>query len=207
MAKSEKYWENLSKNINTPSQTHNKRPDISYKDVDFIKKYVSLNDEILDLGSGTGQVTNKLLPFVKNIIAVETYNGLSKFITDDPNLLVINAKLEGFFIRKEFDAVIATGVLQYFNLDDATAIYSNIIRMLKKDGLLILRSHCGLKETVVINHSKELDQEYFAEYRQVDEEKKLLEKIGFSKVEVLDEAPEELNIYDNTRHFMFVCKK
>jgi SAM-dependent methyltransferase len=207
MSNSEKYWERMSKNIKDQSQTYNKHTDISAKDASFIKKYLSKTDSIIDIGSGSGAVTNKLLPFVNEITAVETFRGLSEFITEAPNMIVINAKIEGFYIRKKFDIAISTGLMQFFKRPDAEGIYTNLFDMLKKDGLFIMRLHCGLKETVVINHSKELDQEYFAEFRQVDEERKLLEEIGFSKVEVIDEAPEELNIYDNTRHFMFVCKK
>jgi len=207
MTNSEKYWERMSKNIKDQSQTYNKHTDISSKDAAFLRKHLLETDSVLDLGSGSGTVINKLLPFVKEITAVETFKGLSEFIIEAPNMLVINAKIEGFYMRKEFDAVISTGLMQFFPKKEAIGIYSNLYQMVKKDGLFIMRLHCGLKDTVVINHSKELDQEYFAEFRQVDEEKKTLEKIGFSKVEVFDEAPDELNIYDNTRHFMFVCKK
>jgi SAM-dependent methyltransferase len=207
MSKSGNYWERMSKQITDPSQTYNKRPDISFKDADFIKKYVTKDHEVIDIGSGTGQVTNKILPFVKNIIAVETFEGLSKYITEDPNLMVINAKLEGFCIRKEFDIAIATGVMQCFPTEEVVDLYSNIYKMVKKDGLLIMRIHCGLNETIVINKSEELGIEYFAEYRQVDEEKERILNAGFSEVNVLDEAPEELNVWENTRHFMFVCKK
>src|SRR5690554_102823 len=207
MAKSEKYWERMSKNIQDPSQTYNKRPDISSKDAEFIKRYVKKNHELIDIGSGTGQVTNKILPFVKNIVAVETFRGLSEYIINDPNMLVINAKLEGFLIRKEFDIAISTGVMQCFPKEKVIDLYSNIFQMLKKDGLLIMRIHCGLNEKVVIDKSEEIGGEYFAEYRQVDEEKKRLEETGFSEVKVIDEAPDELNVWENTRHFMFVCKK
>ncbi|PKR81710.1 hypothetical protein CW751_04065 [Brumimicrobium salinarum] len=207
MSNSEKYWERMSKNIRDQSQTYNKHSDISSKDASFVKKYLSKTDNILDIGSGSGAVTNKLLEHVNHVTAVETFRGLSEFINKGENIIVINAKIEGFYIHKQFDAVISTGVLQFFKKIDAEDIYTNIYEMVKPGGLFIMRLHCGLKETVVINHSKELDQEYFAEFRQVDEEKKLLEQIGFSEVQIIDEAPEELNVYDNTRHFMFVCKK
>lgn len=207
MLKSEKYWKEMSKNITDPSQTYNKRPDISIKDAEFIKKYVTKDDEIIDFGSGTGRVVNKILPYVKSIIAVETYRGLSQYIIDDPKILVINAKLEGFLIRKKFDIAISTGVMQYFPAENVVGLYTNLFEMLKKGGLLILRIHCGLKETVVVDKSEEIGNDYFAEFRQVDEEKERLLKIGFSDVQVLDKAPEELNVWDNTRHFIFICKK
>src|SRR5690554_3633967 len=106
-----------------------------------------------------------------------------------------------------FRSAISTGVMQCFPKEKVIDLYSNIFQMLKKDGLLIMRIHCGLNEKVVIDKSEEIGGEYFAEYRQVDEEKKRLEETGFSEVKVIDEAPDELNVWENTRHFMFVCKK
>jgi len=206
MAKSESYWQRMSKNIENPSQTYNKRPDISSKDAVFIRNYLTETDEVIDIGSGTGQVTNKLLPFVKNITAVETFIGLSQYIIEDPRMMVINAKLEGFRIRKSFDVAIATGVMQCFPKADVIDLCTNLFEMVQKGGVLIMRTHCGLEETIVVDKSEELG-DYFAEYRQVDEEKKMLQEIGFSEVKVLDEAPSELNVWDNSRHFMFVCKK
>lgn len=207
MTNSEKYWERMAMKIKNKTQTYNNKPDVSPKDANFIKQYLTSKDEILDIGSGSGLVINKLASFVKGITAVETFKGLSEFIHSVPNMEIINAKLETFYVQREFDIALCTGVMQFFEKKSASQIYTNIYKMLKNNGIFIMRMHCGLKETVVINHSKELEQEYFAEYRQVDEEKKLLENIGFSDVQVLDQAPEELNIYDNTRHFMFVCKK
>lgn len=207
MTESDKYWERMSKNIQDQSQTYNKKSDVSPKDAQFIRNYLSPTDKVIDIGSGSGLIVNKILPFVKEITAVETFKGLSKYIQTDPKILVINAKLENFYIRKEYDVALSTGVMQFFEKTDAVEIYTNIFNMVKKGGLFLMRMHCGLKETVVIHHSIELDQEYFAEFRQVDEEKKLLEDIGFIDVQVLDEAPEELNVWENTRHFMFICKK
>ena len=207
MTESDKYWERMSKNIQDQSQTYNKKSDVSPKDAQFIRNYLSPTDKVIDIGSGSGLIVNKILPFVKEITAVETFKGLSKYIQTDPKILVINAKLENFYIRKEYDVALSTGVMQFFEKTDAVEIYTNIFNMVKKGGLFLMRMHYGLKETVVIHHSIELDQEYFAEFRQVDEEKKLLEDIGFIDVQVLDEAPEELNVWENTRHFMFICKK
>lgn len=162
---------------------------------------------MLDLGSGTGLIVNKIVNSVKKLIAVETFQGFSKFIVDAPNLMVINADLDGFRIRRKFDKVLCTGVMQYFSRPVVDKIYSNVFDMLKDDGLFIMRMHCGLNETVEVFGSEENGPDFYAEYRHVDLENKILLESGFSDVQVLDEAPEELNVWENTRHFMFVCRK
>lgn len=204
---SHKYWEKLSNKIKNAGDTSNKRNSKSaIVDVEFIKSYLKKTDKIIDIGSGSGLVVNHLVDCVSNITAVETFVGLTTFI--DPNILVINAELIGFKIRKQFDVAISTGVSQYFNEKNINNIYSNIFDMLKENGILILRNHCGLTETVEINgFSEELQTDYFTEYRQIENEINLLKNIGFKSVDIFDSVSEDLNVWENTRHFYFVCKK
>ena len=80
--------------------------------------------------------------------------------------------------------------------------------MTKPGGLLIVRVHCALEEKIVVDgFSEELGTDYFAEFRPVKEEEQLLKDIGFKNVETFDIFPDTLNVWDNSRHFIFVCKK
>lgn len=208
MSRTNNYWENLSEKITDPGQTKNKRPDTSDLEVSFYKQYIKKDCDLLDIGSGSGLIINKLVSAAKQITAVEKYEGFSKFITEADNILVINADLDGFKIRKEFDVILCTGVSQCFPKETMIGIYENMFDMLKPGGVFISRMHCGLKEDVIINgYSEELETEYFAEYRHVDKEKDLLLKIGYGEVELFDILPDELNVWDNTRHFIFICRK
>lgn len=208
MNTSKNYWHRVSKTMQQPSESRNKRPDTSEKEVLFLKKYLSEDDHVLDLGSGTGLIVNKIVPLVKSLIAVETFQGFSKYILDAPNLMVINADLDGFRIRRKFDKIICTGVMQYFTEPSVNRIYTNIYDMLKSDeGVFIMRIHCGMDETVTVKGSNENGADFFAEYRHVSLENQILKDVGFKDVQILDEAPEELNVWDNTRHYMFICRK
>lgn len=209
MDTAKKYWEQLSKKIVNPVETKNKRPDTSDLEIDFLKKYLNPEMEILDIGSGSGLIINKLTPFVKHITAVEKYEGFSSFIVESPKILVINADLVGFSIRKQFDVVLSFGVSQLFDLETITDIYHKLYKMTKDGGKLIIRTHCGLEQDKTVNgFSEELQTEYFAQYRQKDKEIELLKTtIGFSDIEVFDIFPDSLNVWRDTRHFIFVCSK
>jgi SAM-dependent methyltransferase len=161
---------------------------------------------VLDIGSGTGRVVNKIYREVGELFAVETYPGFSRFIDHAENVTVINANLEGFAIRKSFDLAVATAVMQYFPQATAHGIYCNVYEMLRVGGKLIARNHVGLHETVRIEKSDELQADYFAEYRHLDSELRMLHECGFS-VELIDAVPAEHNVWDNTKHFYFVCTK
>lgn len=208
MEKSIKYWQELSKKIKSPSETKNKRPDTSAIEAEFISKYLKPDMELLDLGSGTGLIINKIVGKVKKIIAVEKFEEFSRFIVENPSLLVINADLNGFKIRKNFDIITCLGVAQYFSKNEILEIYNNIYSMLKKDGILILRNHCGIYEDVIVDgFSEELGTEYYAEYRFIKNELKMLSKIGFHNIEIYDILPDTINVWENTRHYFIVCQK
>lgn len=202
------YWEELAKRIVNPVETKNKRPDTSDLEIEFLKDYVRKEDDVIDLGSGTGLIINKLIPLVNSIVAVEKFAEFTKYIVDTPNMTVINADLRGFKIRKEYDVAMLFGVAQSFYRDDAIEIYKNIYAMLKPGGRFICRIHCGLEEDILVDgFSEELQTNYFAHYRQVDSEIKLLEEIGFKNLQKFDIFPDSLNTWSNSRHFIFVGEK
>jgi hypothetical protein len=60
---------------------------------------------------------------------------------------------------------------------------------------------------VINGFSEELGTEYFAEYRLVANEIKLMEQAGFRFVSQHDIFPDALNVWPDTRHFIFICEK
>jgi len=207
-SKSEVYWQKLSQRITSPEQTKNKRPDTSDLEIDFLRKYLSADDDVLDIGSGTGLIINKLIDYVDHITAVEKFEGFTRFIRNHDRMLVINADLIGFKIRKHFDAILLFGVAQCFLKADMAGIYSNIFDMVRPGGKLIIRMQCGLDSDILVDgYSEELGTNYFAEYRKKESEIAFLKEVGFSEVEVFDIFPDTLNVWKNSRHFIFICHK
>lgn len=206
MSNSEKYWSELSKRIKSPVETKNKRPDTSDLEIEFLNKHLNKSDDVLDIGTGSGLIVNKLFNNVNHITAVEKFEGFTKFILDTPKILVINAELNGFKMRKKFDAILSFGVSQCFSLKDIRPMYESFIEMLKPNGKLIIRMQCGIeKGKIVDGFSEELQTNYFADYRHWEFEKQLLEEVGFKNIQLFDIFPDTLNVWPDTRHYLFVC--
>lgn len=202
------YWKQLAKKIVNPGETKNKRPDTSDLEIEFLRKYLKDSDRVLDLGSGSGLIINKLVNYVHSITAVEKFEKFTDFIVNDSRMEVIIADLIGFKIRKQFDAVLLFGVAQTFYKDDVIDIYKSCYDMTKSGGLFISRTHCGLEEDILVDgFSEELQTNYFAHYRQIDSEIELLKSVGFKNVQKFDIFPDTLNVWKNSRHFIIVCEK
>jgi HAD superfamily phosphoserine phosphatase-like hydrolase len=202
------YYRKMGANIQNPSETRNKSKDFSSFDIEFMKKLSNKNKTLLDLGAGTGLLINNLENDFKHIVAVEKYPDFSKFINKSAKINVINEDLLTFDTDDVFDYVSIFGVMNFFNYSEAKLIYEKAITFLNKDGMLIIKHQMGVDEDVIIDgHSEELDSYYYSEYRKVENEIKLLEKIGFIHIEKIDIYPDEYNRWSNTHFYALVCKK
>lgn len=202
------YWEKLASRITDPKQTRNKRDDYSDLEIDFLKPYLKPDTSVLDLGSGSGLVVNKLVKLVGHITAVEKFQNFSQFIEQSDKLELINADIVGFRLHRQFDLVLATGVIQCIERRFIADIYKNVFNMTKAGAHFIAHIHCGLEQDVIVDRfSEELNTDYYAEYRKHEWEKQQMLEAGFRSVEIHDIFPDWLNKWSNTRHFLFVCKK
>ncbi len=204
----EDYWANLATRITDPIQTRNKRDDYSDLEIDFLRPFLKQNISVLDLGSGSGLVVNKLVELVGHITAVEKFQNFSKYIKQSDKLELINADIIGFRLYRKFDLVLATGVMQCLEGKYIPEIYKNIFNMTNPGGHFAAHIHCGLEKHVIVDRfSEELNANYYAEYRHFEQEKSMMLKSGFQFVELHDVFPDWLNKWPNTRHFLFVCHK
>ncbi len=203
-----KYYDKMAKSIIRPEETRNKAKDFSKFDIALMKKISDKNKTLLDLGSGAGLLINHLVDYFKEIVAVEKYREFSNFITDSPNVSVINADISEFFIERKFDFISLFGVMNYFSKEEAEIIYKNIFSFLKENGRLIVKNQMGIQEDIIIDgFSEELQTDYFSEYRHLDKEVSLLKWVGSNKIEIIDIYPPEYNRWNNTHFYALVCQK
>ena len=185
-----------------------KNSDFTDMDTAFIRKYTDNNSTILDLGSGTGLIVNKLYPYVKNIVAVEPFSQFTQYIVENEKIQIVNCDTASFASDKKFDAILLFGVMNYMNEEEAASIYAKYINYLSENGKMIIKNQFGVSEDVTVaGFSEELQDNYYSQYRHIDKEIKLLHQAGFKNVEVTDIYPKECNRWDNTHFYALVATR
>lgn len=183
--------------------------DFSQMDADFILRYANSKTRILDLGSGTGLVLNKMYDKVGAITAVEPFAAFSKFIVTSGNVAIANKTFDEFSPENgSYDLVTVFGTMHYFNEAEAFAIYQKFLPALKENGKIIVKNQFGIHDDITVEgYSEELKRNYFAQYRHIAKEIGLLERAGYSQVRFFDIYPPECNRWENTHFFAIVADK
>lgn len=175
-------------------------------DASFISAYLNSNTDMLDFGSGTGLIIEKLCTIPKSITCVEPFEEFSKFIVKDPRINVIHSTIQEFDTTDKFDIITLFGVMCYLSATDAQAVYSKVFSMLKPNGILIVKHPFGLDQDVIVNNfSEELGRDYYASYRLLTHEMQLLWKAGFTGIRAYDIYPPQENRWPDTHAFALVA--
>ena len=182
--------------------------DWSSIDAEFILKYSQKNFRVLDIGTGTGLIINKLYDKVGTVTCVEPYTKFTKFVTKSPNIRIINENIFNFETEEKFDLITAFGVMHYFNEEEATQVYGKLITFLRHGCRLILKNQFGIKDDVTVaGYSEEQKADYFSQYRCLKKEIEILENVGFKNIETIDIYPPEANRWNNTHFYSIVGEK
>ena len=193
-------------NVNSVKLAHNS--DYTHIDAEFILKYANASSSILDIGSGTGLIINKIYDKVKSIECVEPFKKFSDFITESLNITINNSNIFDFKTSKIFDVITLFGIMPYFSEEEAVSIYKKCYALLKKEGTIIIKNQFCVKDTVeVAGYSEENKADYYSQYRSIAKETDILTNIGFQDIKVYDIYPKEANRWDNTHFYALVATK
>ena len=107
--------------------------------------------KLLELGAGTGLMTNELSGYFSEIVAVEKYKEFAKFIKAEKNVHIIVEDLLCFEPVEKFDVVTSFGLMNFFNEKEAHYIYRMAYDSLNKNGTLIVKHNMGLLEDVYVD--------------------------------------------------------
>ena len=204
------FYQNMSnsKSLNQNSVKLAKNSDFSKIDAVFIMKYANSHSDILDLGSGTGLIVNRIYKKINHIVAVESFKKFTQFIKNTKKIKIINKNIINYKSKYKFDLITLFAIVQYFNEKEIIKIYSKYIKKLKLNGKLIIKGQFGIKEDVIISgYSDELKTNYYSEYRYIKKETSILKKIGFINIKVFDIYPPKYNRWNNTHFFAIVGEK
>ena len=196
-----KFFHNLGKK-NATSGAEKNGLDATSLDAAYLKKYCTKDCCLLDLGSGTGLILQKIVNYVSKIDALEPVASLSSLILTHPNIKIISENVFDYSPIKKYDLITMFGFMHYFESSEASNVYKLCASWLKADGTLIVKNQFGLGAEVVINgFSSSLGSDYFANYRTVESERILLEDSGFKVLSIDDIYPKEFNKWSNTHYY------
>ena len=97
--------------------------------------------EVMDFGSGTGLLLEKIAPFVKKITAIDMSSSMNKKLNDKRDSLpcevdILEVDLSKVKLEKKFDAIISSMTLHHIeNIED---IFTDFYTMLKENGSIAL---------------------------------------------------------------------
>lgn len=177
------------------------------------KKFYNL----LDLGSGVGQWTFRLSPFVKKITAVEYASSQIKIAKKEQdkreitNIEFIESPAEIFLSPIKFDIIFISGLFVYLNNQQAKSMICNIKKMITSTSTVFLREPSSiLKDRYELTNifSNELKTHYSATYRTRNEIIKLFSESGFICTEDANffEEGSHLNKFPETRLRYYILR-
>jgi 2-polyprenyl-3-methyl-5-hydroxy-6-metoxy-1,4-benzoquinol methylase len=150
--KAEKFWDRTA----IFYDKEEKKDDLTYlKFIEKAKKYLKVNDIVLDFGCGTGLVCNEIADNVKMIYAID----ISSEMIDIAKNKAFGSKIRNInfvyttifderFKRDTLDVIIVLNVLHL--LEDSQKVIQRIYELLKPEGLIISATPC-MGERPVLN--------------------------------------------------------
>ncbi len=186
--------------------TRDGKSDFSKEDANFILQYANKNSRMLDVGSGSGLIVNKICSHIKSICCIEPFCEFSKFIHNEKNITISNCNAFDFTSQEKFDVITFFGIIQYFNKEESISIYKKYKDLLTETGIFIIKNQFGVQEDIIVSgYSEELGKKYFSEYRMLENEIKILQQIGFNHVAAHDIYPPEYSRWTNTHFYALVA--
>ena len=202
------FAESAKKDSSHLSVKFNSKNDHTEQDSAFILRYANRTTVICDLGSGPGLIINRISDSVGHVVAVEPFKEFTDQINKKSNVTICNETIDAFDATDLFDMVTFFATAHYFNTTEIRTVYQKCYRLLKPEGILIVKNQFGVQEDVVVSgYSEELKAEYYAEYRYLPKEQEILASVGFVDFEVVDIYPPEYNRWKNTHFYAIVCKR
>lgn len=142
--KAEKFWDRSASSYDKEEENDKK----TYKlIIEKTKRFLKSTDSVLDLGCGTGLVSNKISKVVKNIDAIDFSSKMVEIAKD--KALKLNYKNINYIHTTVFNSQLKTSsydvILCFYTfhlLENAQETLNRIKKLLKPNGILISATPC-----------------------------------------------------------------
>jgi 2-polyprenyl-3-methyl-5-hydroxy-6-metoxy-1,4-benzoquinol methylase len=179
--------------------------DILNYELSVLGNLVLPGSKILDLGSGSGELSRNLCRESDWLTAVDLGTHYAQcFLKNNHNFIFSNVL--DYKTEEKFDIVLLFGVVTYLMPIEENDVYSKISSFLAPQGIAIIKNQCSDAESFIINeYSQKLEIDYSARYPSIAEQHQYL-SLYFSKIQIL-KYPANLKRHNNSTHVMFIVER
>jgi cyclopropane fatty-acyl-phospholipid synthase-like methyltransferase len=175
-------------------------------DTALVQKFLPPDARILDLGAGTCTLSQQFLSQSGEIVAVDKFAAFLDNAPAHPKLRKICADVASFSMNEQFDMILLFGVVNFLSPAEESQLYRSCAAMLADGGHFIVKNQCGVDDEVIVDsYSEELKAHYHARYPAVEEQQACLAE--HFEVELLDIYPADLNRWESTHFYAFICNE
>jgi SAM-dependent methyltransferase len=175
-------------------------------DIDLVKSLSPSPKSVLDLGCGSGELSKALISIGGHLTAVDFEKGFARFFPG-PKEEFFCSDVVSFEIEKEFDLILAFGLVTHLDPQSETQLYLNISKMLAPGGIALIKNQVslGTEDFVFNGYSEKLKVHYSARYPSVATQSERLDPM-FEDVSI-HMYPQEHQHQKDTHHVLFICSK
>jgi 2-polyprenyl-3-methyl-5-hydroxy-6-metoxy-1,4-benzoquinol methylase len=161
---------------------------------------------ILDLGSGPGELSSRLLRPGVSLTLVDKYPNFLKHAPTGPGIQHICCDIVAFNYPQDYDLILLFGVVTHLTAEEESSIYLSAAQHLKPAGILVVKNQVSIgAEKVTSGFSAALQQEYYGRYPALQLQAALLESRGLAVS--IKSYPDHFNPWPDTRHVAFICRQ
>ena len=169
----------------------------------WLSRYAPPGARILDLGSGPGELSSRLLTEDGSLTLVNKYQDFLKQAPVGHNIRHVCADVLDFADTESYDLILLFGVVTHLEENEEMQIYQNVAKLMRPSGALVVKNQVShATEKLVEGYSTNLKHEYCGRYPGLFEQH---ERIAhhFKRVEIV-RYPKHFNPWPDTLHAAFV---
>jgi 2-polyprenyl-3-methyl-5-hydroxy-6-metoxy-1,4-benzoquinol methylase len=194
------FWK---KNANQKSNRWTSQELLKYE-LNFCSRFKNNETSILNLGSGSGDLSRNLASNTNKLTAVDYIDTFSRHYTK-LNHKFINFRAHEFSSTNKFDLILLFGIISYLTKEQEARLYKNVSTFLSSKGVFIVKNQFSRSAQKIVNsYSKKLNSQYSARYPLLLDTTDLL-KVDFKNLEIHN-YPEHFNEHNDTYHSLIVVR-
>jgi len=172
----------------------------------WLAPLVTLEDaNILDLGSGPGELSSRLLRPSVALTLVDKYPDFLKYAPSGVGISHVCCDAVKFNYLQHYDLILLFGVVTHLTIEEELSVYESATKHLKSTGIFVVKNQVTIgAEKIVSGFSDALQQEYYGRYPALDQQIVRLENCGLDIT--IKHYPARFNHWSDTRHVAFICR-